>query len=158
MINVGLANPVISQFLSVMTILGSLSASATVCRELFLFGDEKRAINASCSLILINFLTLLLKTIVMRPRPYMVIPATFIISTESGWSFPSGHSGRVFSLLPSTGKAGKTLALFSARKLDSVQQNLSRSPLLIGRSSWSSHRPHCWVDNAQQQWPALFLI
>ena len=112
MINVGLANPVISQFLSIMTVLGSLSASVTVCGAFFLFGDEKRALNASCSLILISLLTLLLKTIVMRPRPYMVIPATFIVSAESGWSFPSGHSGRVFSLLPSTRKAGKTLTLF----------------------------------------------
>jgi len=111
-INVGLANPVISQFLSIVTILGGLSASVIVCGALFLFGNQRKAINASCSLILISFLTLLLKIIVMRPRPYMVIPATVIVSAESGWSFPSGHSGRVFSLLSSSNNAGRTLRLF----------------------------------------------
>ncbi len=111
-INVGLANPVISQFLSIVTVLGSLSASVAFCGALFLFGDEKKAINASCSLILISFLTLLLKTIVMRPRPYMAIPATLVVSAESGWSFPSGHSWRVFGLLPSSRRASKTLRLF----------------------------------------------
>ena len=111
-INVGLANPVISQLLSIVTILGGLSASVIVCGALFLFGNHRKAINASCSLVLISFLILFLKIIVMRPRPYMAIPATVIVSAESGWSFPSGHSGRVFSLLPSSNNAGRTLRLF----------------------------------------------
>lgn len=111
-INVGLANPVISQFLSIVTILGGLSASVIVCGALFLLGNQKKAINVSCSIILISFLTLLLKIIIMRPRPYMAIPATVIASAETGWSFPSGHSGRVFSILPYSNNAGRTLRLF----------------------------------------------
>jgi undecaprenyl-diphosphatase len=111
-INVGLANPVISQFLSIVTILGGLSASVIVCGALFLFGNQKKAINASSSLILISLLTLFLKILIMRPRPYMAIPTAIIVSVESGWSFPSGHSGRIFSLLPSSNNASRTLRLF----------------------------------------------
>jgi undecaprenyl-diphosphatase len=32
----------------------------------------------------------------------MVVPGAVTFQLDSGWSFPSGHTSRVFSLLPST--------------------------------------------------------
>ncbi len=101
-ININLYNNAVWQILLIITLLGSISASVLTCGTLFLTGYSRRGIAASVSLILVSVLTAVLKSAFARPRPFMVVPNAIVFQLESGWSFPSGHTSRVFSLLPST--------------------------------------------------------
>ncbi len=101
-INIGLYNSVVGQILSIVTLLGSLSASVMTCGTLFLTGHRRRGITATVSLILVSVLTAVMKSAIARPRPFMVVSDAITFQLNSGWSFPSGHMSRVFGLLPST--------------------------------------------------------
>ena len=101
-LNINLYNNAVGQILLIVTLLGSLSASVMACGTLFLTGQRRRAIIASVSLILVSVLTAVLKSAFARPRPFIVVPGAVAFQLVSGWSFPSGHTSRVFSLLPST--------------------------------------------------------
>ena len=54
---------------------------------------QKTGIAMALSLILVALITnVLLKNLVMRPRPYTMIPELHALVTAADWSFPSGHS------------------------------------------------------------------
>jgi undecaprenyl-diphosphatase len=97
-VNVGLSNPSVGGFLSVLTLLGSFSASVILCGSLFLVGQRRMGILASSSIILVTVITIALKVVVARPRPFLVVPGALPLVAEGGSSFPSGHASRVFSL------------------------------------------------------------
>jgi len=98
-VNVGLSNPSVGRILSILTLLGSLSASVILCGFLFLAGQRRMGIIASASIILVTAITMTLKVVVARPRPFMVVPGALAVDLEGGSSFPSGHASRVSSLL-----------------------------------------------------------
>jgi undecaprenyl-diphosphatase len=108
-VNVDLSNHTAGQILLIVTLLGSFSASMIVCGFLFLSGDRRRGITASTSTILVTVLTIIIKTIVARPRPFTVVPGVIAVVLETGSSFPSGHVSRVFSLLHVTRGTSKRL-------------------------------------------------
>jgi len=98
-VNVGLSNPSVGRILSVLTLLGSFSASVILCGFLFLAGQRRIGIIASVSIILVTAITITLKVVVARPRPFVVVPGALALDLEGGSSFPSGHASRAFSLL-----------------------------------------------------------
>lgn len=110
-VNVGLLNSYVSGILSVLTYLGGFSASVVLCGSLFLIGQRRRGILASASITLVTVLTIALKVIVARPRPFMVIPEALPAEMEGGSAFPSGHASRVFSLLHLTRARSRRLVL-----------------------------------------------
>lgn len=61
-VNVDLANRIVAQILSVITLLGSLYVSVIVCGLLFLSKQKRRGITLSLSIITVSILTVVLKT------------------------------------------------------------------------------------------------
>ena len=112
-VNIDLSNHIAGQILLVVTLLGSFSASMIVCGFLLLSGDRRRGIIASSSIILVTIFTIILKTIVARPRPFTAVPGAIAVVLETGSSFPSGHASRVFSLLDLTRGTSKRLRVVS---------------------------------------------
>lgn len=54
---------------------------------------RKTGISMAAALLLgVLFTNLLLKNLIMRPRPFDAIPQLQALVHEHGWSFPSGHS------------------------------------------------------------------
>jgi undecaprenyl-diphosphatase len=98
------------QFLT-LTLLGGFSASVVLAGLLYAGGHERKAILTITSILLASAITGVIKIIVARPRPYMVLPVVNVFALEADWSFPSGHASRVFSLLPLASGSNRRLRL-----------------------------------------------
>lgn len=83
----------------VLTVLGSGWGSFLVV-PLFASPRTRRFATFLTAVIVTNAIVIaLLKAIVQRPRPYLVLPGVHALVFEApgGWSFPSGHSAGSFS-------------------------------------------------------------
>ncbi len=78
--------------------LGEWFVVFIIVTMLFLFKSRRKLPLAWVSLILSAIITLLLKNIIARPRP------EYALAASSSFSFPSGHSTAVFSVLAFFGK------------------------------------------------------
>jgi len=94
-----------------LTLLGGFSASVVLAELLLVGGRERKAILAISSVLLASAITGVIKVIVARPRPFMVLPGVHVLALEADWSFPSGHASRAFSLLPLASGSDKRLRL-----------------------------------------------
>jgi membrane-associated phospholipid phosphatase len=64
--------------------------------------DLRRKGLEACATQLINAAeTYILKGLLKRPRPYLTYPDLKYVTTESSWSFPSGHSSSAFAFATS---------------------------------------------------------
>lgn len=97
-INVGLANLFFGTFFKLLTHLGSTFAVMMSCVALYLLGCKREAFLIFASIVIGTILTLPIKVLVPRPRPYVTLPMAMPLEMEAGSSFPSGHSERMFTL------------------------------------------------------------
>jgi len=97
-INVGLANLVFGALFQLLTHLGSTFAVVMLGVALYLLGWKKGAFLIFASILIGTVLTLPIKVLVPRPRPYVTLPLAIPLEMEAGSSFPSGHSERMFAL------------------------------------------------------------
>ena len=105
-----------------ITRLGDGGAVWIVLAALLLAGKKSRKAGGAVAIaLLLGYLgtNLLLKNLVMRPRPFDAIPQLQALVPAGGWSFPSGHSTSsmaagvaMFRQLPrQAGKAALILAI-----------------------------------------------
>jgi len=106
-----MSSEIINVLFLALTLLGGFSASVILAELLFIGGHERKAILAISSVLLASAITGVIKVIIARPRPYMVLPVVNVLALEADWSFPSGHASRVFSLLPLASGSDKRLRL-----------------------------------------------
>lgn len=98
------------------TMAGILPFWGLLCVLLFVFGGEKgkKAVILTLIALMIGFaLTEILKYMIDRPRPYHEVKA-IMVTTESGSSFPSGHSTIAFAACTLLGLEYGYLYLFIA--------------------------------------------
>jgi undecaprenyl-diphosphatase len=98
--NLDMSNEILNILFLALTLLGGFSASVVLAELFFVGGHQRKAILAISSVLLASAITGVIKVIVARPRPFMVLPGIHVLALEADWSFPSGHASRVFSLLP----------------------------------------------------------
>ena len=110
-INLGMPSEILNVLFLALTLLGGFSASVVVAELLFVGGRERKAILAISSVLLASAITGVIKVIVARPRPFMVLPGVHVLALEADWSFPSGHASRAFSLLPLASGSNRKLRL-----------------------------------------------
>ncbi len=113
-INPGLLNPILGILLSLITHVGSTLAMVALCVFLYWLGYRKEAALIFTTVVIGTIVLAPLKLIVMRPRPYSTLSAVVPLDYESGPSFPSGHSERIFALaavFPTT-RSKKALFLY----------------------------------------------
>ena len=97
-INPGLLNPNLNIFLGLFTHLGGTLIIVFFGIILYVMGYRKEGILVIASVIIGTIFTAPIKIIVDRPRPYLTLNKVTPLETESGSSFPSGHSMRAFTL------------------------------------------------------------
>jgi undecaprenyl-diphosphatase len=98
LVNPGLLNPFLNIFFSSVTHLGSTLAIVIFCVLLYWVGYRREAALIFATVVIGTLIVAPLKLVVLRPRPYSTLPSVVPLDTESGSSFPSGHSERVFAL------------------------------------------------------------
>jgi undecaprenyl-diphosphatase len=99
-INLHLHNPLSDLLLSIVTFGGTQIIWITICLGLFFFGGEKGkkvALICVLALLLGYVLSELIKYVVARPRPYLILNNAELVSYTGGYSFPSGHATTVFA-------------------------------------------------------------
>jgi undecaprenyl-diphosphatase len=99
-INLHLHNPLFDLLFSIVTFGGTQIVWLVICLGLFIFGGEKGkkvALICVLALLLGYVLSELIKYVVARPRPFMVLNNVELVSYASGYSFPSGHATTVFA-------------------------------------------------------------
>ena len=96
-INNDLANPFFGGFFSVLTWLGDTGFTLIAAILLYLTGRRRAGILLFASVIVGTLVVLPLKLVIPRPRPFDAIPSAIAFGRESGLSFPSGHTVRVFA-------------------------------------------------------------
>jgi undecaprenyl-diphosphatase len=97
-INPGLLNPVLNIFFGLLTHVGSTLAIVALCVVLYWVGYRREAVLIFATVVIGTLIVAPLKLAILRPRPYSTLPAVVPLDTESGSSFPSGHSERIFAL------------------------------------------------------------
>jgi undecaprenyl-diphosphatase len=113
-INPGLLNPILNVFFSLITHVGSTLAIVVLCVVLYWVGYRREAALIFATVVIGTIIVAPLKLAILRPRPYSTLPAVVPLDTESGSSFPSGHSERIFALAAvfPTRKSWKVLILY----------------------------------------------
>ncbi|WXG43872.1 MAG: phosphatase PAP2 family protein [Promethearchaeati archaeon SRVP18_Atabeyarchaeia-1] len=113
-INPGLLSPIPSAFFGLVTHLGSTLAVVVFCIVLYWLGYRKEAVLILTTVVIGTLIVAPLKIAVMRPRPYSTLSGVIPLDYESGSSFPSGHSERIFALAAvfPTRKSMKVLLLY----------------------------------------------
>ena len=114
-INHHLHNPIFDLLLSIVTLAGTQIIWIAICLGLFIFGGEKgKKVAVICffALLLSYVLSELIKYVVARPRPFMVLNKVEVVSYSGGYSFPSGHATTVFALCTILGLKYGYLYLF----------------------------------------------
>jgi undecaprenyl-diphosphatase len=97
-INPTLLNSVFNVIFGLITHLGSTFAMVFICVALYWLGYKKEAALIFATVVIGTIVLAPLKVIFNRPRPYTTLSVITPIDYESGPSFPSGHSERVFAL------------------------------------------------------------
>lgn len=97
-INPALLNPILGILLGLITHVGSTLAMVVLCVVLYWLGYRKEAALIFATVVIGTIVLAPLKLIVMRPRPYSTLSGVVPLDYESGPSFPSGHSERIFAL------------------------------------------------------------
>ena len=95
LININMQNPIFDVIMPFLSSIGYFSIWILVCILLFIFGGEKgRNVAVVCIIALVfgYFLTEILKIIVARPRPYVMLEGVRVLATIDGSSWPSGHT------------------------------------------------------------------
>ncbi|HOI70693.1 MAG TPA: phosphatase PAP2 family protein [Methanobacterium sp.] len=99
LINEGLKNSLFNFIMPLITNFGGFFGWSIICLIVYLFGGRfgrQVAVLGFAALILSNILVILLKTVVAEPRPYLAMSNVDLLTTESGSSFPSGHTASSF--------------------------------------------------------------
>ncbi len=99
-INSGMDNSVFNFIMPILTNFGSLIAWSLVCVLIFLFGGQygkKVAVLGLLALFLSSAAVFVLKYAIAEPRPFMVLNHVHLLTTESDYSFPSGHTTASFA-------------------------------------------------------------
>ncbi len=94
-INSNMQNQVFDVIMPWISNVGYFSIWIFVCILLFVFGGRKgRNVALVCIVALVfgYFLTEILKYIVARPRPYILLNGIRVLTDMSGSSWPSGHT------------------------------------------------------------------
>lgn len=81
----------------IITYAGSVFLWVFVTLVFWLKRKRKLATLMICALVIDTILTVVLKNLFLRPRPFETYPDANILDAETGFSFPSGHSERAFS-------------------------------------------------------------
>jgi len=97
LVNNDLANQYLGWVFSILTRLGSTEPVFALSVLLFIVGRKREGALLFTSVILGSLVTLPLKVVIPRPRPYATIPSAIAYGVERGSSFPSGHSMRAFA-------------------------------------------------------------
>ena len=97
-VNPGFLNPSLNIFLGLFTHLGGTLAIVFFGIILYLMGYRREGVLVIASVIIGTVFTAPIKIIVNRPRPYFTLNKVVPLETETGSSFPSGHSMRAFTL------------------------------------------------------------
>ena len=113
-INPGLLNPILNVFFALITHIGSTLAIVVLCVVLYWAGYRREAVLIFATVVIGTLVVAPLKLVILRPRPYSTFSAVVPLDTESGSSFPSGHSERIFALAAvfPTKKSWTTLTLY----------------------------------------------
>ncbi|HEY4537068.1 MAG TPA: phosphatase PAP2 family protein [Erysipelothrix sp.] len=97
----GIRTPGLDYFFKILTTLGD-HAEIWLLIILFLFFYKKKKETAVLAVVAIVIeliiVSLILKPIFSRPRPFLVDPIDLLISRPQGSSFPSGHSASSFAV------------------------------------------------------------
>ena len=99
-INKGMCNPFFDFLMPLITNFGSLISLSLVCGLIFIFGGEKGkkvAILGLTALFLSSVAVAVLKYVVAEPRPFLTLQNIDLLTTESDYSFPSGHVASSFA-------------------------------------------------------------
>lgn len=106
----------LDDIISIFTLGGTQIFWLVICAGLFIFGGDKGkkvALLTLLALILGYALSEILKYIIARPRPFSDVK-TVMVTTENGFSFPSGHSTAAFAACTILGIEYGYLYLFLA--------------------------------------------
>lgn len=97
-INPALLNPIFNTIFGLITHLGSTFAMVVIGVALYWLGYRKEAVLIFATVVIGTIVLGPLKVIFNRPRPYATLSSVTPIAYETGPSFPSGHTERVFAL------------------------------------------------------------
>ncbi len=96
----GINNYILDFLMPIITNLGSLIAWILICILIYVFGGSfgrKVAILGLIALFLTNIIVILLKCLVIEPRPFLTLPNVNLLTYTRGNSFPSGHTASSFA-------------------------------------------------------------
>ena len=102
------------QMMVCITSLGNAGAVWIVFAVVLLLRRRTRAIGIYCILaLLLSFLccNLILKPLLMRPRPFLFSDVELLVATPHDYSFPSGHAASSFSAATAISACGKRMAI-----------------------------------------------
>jgi undecaprenyl-diphosphatase len=117
LINVQMSNYVFNMIFPIVTEAGTLLFWFIICGFLFIFGGDKgRKVAILCILALIfsYYVSEILKILIARPRPFLMLNGVNHITDINGFSFPSGHSVTAFAACTILGLKYKHIYLFMA--------------------------------------------
>ncbi len=92
---------ILNNFFSYITKLGDYGIIWITLSIILLLNKKTRIFGILCLITLLIEYTindLVIKQLVMRPRPFIELNITPIITKPSGYSFPSGHAASSFSI------------------------------------------------------------
>jgi undecaprenyl-diphosphatase len=96
-INPALLSPIPNILFGLVTHLGSTLAIVALSVALYWAGYRREAVLIFTTVVIGTLIVAPLKLVVLRPRPYSTLPTVVPLDYESGSSFPSGHSERIFA-------------------------------------------------------------
>lgn len=107
MINRSIDNHLFDFIMPIITNLGNLTVWGLISGLILLFGNEnlkKMAILSLAALVLSSFIVTILKYVIAEPRPFLVLNNVHLLTTETDYSFPSGHAAASFAAATVMGK------------------------------------------------------
>jgi undecaprenyl-diphosphatase len=117
LINVQMSNLYFNFAFPIITEAGTLLFWFIICGILFIFGkDEYRKIVILCILALIfsYYVSEILKILIARPRPFLILYGVNHLTDINGFSFPSGHAVTAFAACTIFGIKFKQIYVFMA--------------------------------------------
>ncbi|RME54668.1 phosphatase PAP2 family protein [Candidatus Woesearchaeota archaeon] len=75
--------------------------------------EKKKVVPLVYGLITTFVVVYLMKEIIMRPRPYMVLSIVPVVKNFTSYSFPSMHAALAFAFLPTLNRIFKNKVLWS---------------------------------------------
>jgi undecaprenyl-diphosphatase len=112
-INPGLTNPIVSEVMILITLIGGLWPTLGIISTFYIRGKRRVGTEILIAYVISMSIAYILKLYIDRPRPFMTIPEVDnLICTSTLFSFPSGHMVRVAAI------AGALLYLYKGRVRD----------------------------------------